>query len=317
MVSFALPVVALSKLVGGRIEEPVVQERLEKLTASAVAAVSLGIFFLIVLLLVPPIPALVTTWILAVSSGLFSTVGQNLWQHDGVILGSLLVLLLEFRGTGRRSTLVQGLICGMMPACRVIAVAFLVPMGIWVVLRSPRRGALMACGASLGYLPWMGYYWSVYGSPFGPSVGQMAGALWSAEVIAPIAGVLISPGRGLLIYQPWIVLALLLGVTAVRHGIQKGPSGWWVVCIQRRCLASGDRLGMAMLVGRVVFGVKARGRGGAAVCLLVCPADCVADGVAARSRGGYRSGAHWISGTGAWSLPWGISLERGSSRDVV
>ncbi len=239
MVSFALPVVAISKLMGGRIEEPIVQERLEKLTASAVAAVSLGIFFLIVLLLVPPIPALVTTWILAVSSGMFSTVGQNLWQHDGVIIGSLLVLLLEFRGTGRRSTLVQGLICGMMPAFRVIAVAFLVPMGIWVLLRSPRRGALMACGALFGYLPWMGYYWSVYGSPFGPSVGQMSGVLWSAEVLTPIAGVLVSPGRGLLVYQPWIVLALLLGFTAVRHGIHKGPRGWWMVCLGAVALQVG------------------------------------------------------------------------------
>ena len=38
-----------------------------------------------------------------------TTVAQNLWQHDGVIFGSLIVLLIEFRGPGRLGTLAQGI----------------------------------------------------------------------------------------------------------------------------------------------------------------------------------------------------------------
>ncbi len=236
MVPFALPVVALARVVGANLMDSNVQLRLEKLTASIVAGWSLGVFFLLALRLVRPVPALATTAILGVASGMWSTVGQSLWQHDGVVLGSLVVLLIEFQGPGRLATVAQGVICGILPACRVTSVAFLVPFGLWVLTRSPRRAFLILAGAAIGFLPWGAYYDSVYGSPIGPSTSQMKGSLWSAEVALPLAGVLVSPGRGLLVYQPWIVLALLSLTPwvrrkeVVREGINL-PGGWEWMCL--------------------------------------------------------------------------------------
>src|SRR5262249_34972565 len=149
---------------------------------------------------------------------------------DGIILGSLTLLLLEFRRPGRAGAVAQGVVCGMLPACRLTAVSFLLPFGVWVLLRSPRRAAGVALVAAPASLPWGAYHLSVYGSPLGPSAVHMAGSNWSARIAPRLAGVMLSPGRGLLTYQPWIVLALLTALPAVRRGAARlgvgdGPPG--------------------------------------------------------------------------------------------
>ncbi len=237
MVSLTLPVVALAKLSGAKLADPIVQLRLEELTSALVGAASLGVFFLLALHLVRPAPALATTAILAVASGMLTTVGQNLWQHDGIILGSLSLLLLEFRNPGRRATLAQGLICGTLPAFRLTAVTFLVPFGAWILLRSPRRAIAILCLATLAYSPWALYYQSLYASPFGPTSTHMAGSNWSASAVSGrLASVVLSPGRGLLTYQPWILLAFTAVIPAVRRSVAclsvgTGPKGWMTVCV--------------------------------------------------------------------------------------
>ena len=245
MVPLAVPVVVATKLAGAHLSDPNVHLRIEKLTASGIAGLSLGIFFWLALHLVRPVPALVTTAILAVASGMFSTVGQNLWQHDGIILGSLIVLLLEFRGPGRLGTVAQGLICGTLLACRLTAVTFLVPFGLWVLFRSPRRAFAIVGLAVIAWLPWVAYYVSIYGSAFGPSYAtHMAGSNWSADLTTRLAGVLVSPGRGLLTYQPWILLAFLGCIPAVRRAadhdaVGAGPRGWAAICVAAIVLEIG------------------------------------------------------------------------------
>jgi len=238
MVAFALPVAALSRVVGGDFDHPMVAIRLEKVAAALVGAIGVGLFFLLALHLAPPTPALATTAVLAAGSAMFSTIGQGLWQHGGIIVWSLVVLLVEFRGEGRRSrggTLLQGLACGMMPACRLTAAVFLLPFGLWVFARSPRRALAIAGVAALSCLPWALGYWAIYGSPFGPSTNQMVGNAWTASIRWPLVGVLTSPGRGMLLYQPWVVLAPLAFVPAVRRaaarrGCDGGPAGWPWFC---------------------------------------------------------------------------------------
>jgi hypothetical protein len=242
MVTFALPVAALSRLVGGQLDEPRTPLRLEKITAALVGAFGVGLFFLIALHLAPPAPALVATAMLAIASGQFSSVGQALWQHGGVIVWSLLVLLVEFRTQGRPSrvgTLVQGFACGMLPACRLSAATFLVPFGLWVFARSRRRALAIAGVAALTCLPWALGYWAIYGSPFGPSTNQMGKEVWSSAIGWPLMGVLLSPARGMVLYQPWVALALLAFLPAPGRGRRlvapdlgcgEEPKGWTGFC---------------------------------------------------------------------------------------
>jgi hypothetical protein len=238
MVQFALPVVALARLAGADAAGAKVQPRLEKWTAAWVAAAALGLFFLVALRLAGPLPALLTTLLLASGSVMFSTVGQALWQHGGVIFWSLAVLLVEFHTHGRpgwRGAAVQGGACGMMAACRLSSALFIVPFGVWVLLRQPRRAFLVAAVAALAYLPWAAMYLSVYGNPLGPSTGQLAGGNWEWRLDS-LLGLLVSPSRGLLVYQPWVVLAGLALLWRPRGRADEAPApdspvGWRGFCL--------------------------------------------------------------------------------------
>jgi hypothetical protein len=237
MVVFALPVAATARLLGARLDDSQVRARLEKWTASWVAGLCLGLVFLLLLHLAPPRPAWVLTAILATGSALYSTVGQALWQHGGVLAWSLLALLVEFRRETRPSaaaTLLQGLACGMMLACRLSSALFVVPFGLWLLVRSPARALAVAAVSGIVYVPWALLYGSIYGTPFGPSTQQLHGR-WFAHEFEGFLGVLVSPSRGLLVYQPWLLLLGAWAIPAVRRRLPGArvpcPRGWAVFCV--------------------------------------------------------------------------------------
>jgi hypothetical protein len=238
MVTFAAPVALLSRMVGGDLDNARTRERLEKWTASWVAAACLCLFFLLALHRVAPLPALIMTALLATGSALYSTVGQALWQHGGVIFFSLAALLLEFRQEQRPTTartLLQGLSCALMLACRLSSGLFVLALVAWMLVRAPRRAVVLAAWMTAFFVPWAFLYWSIYGSPLGPSSGQLSPACWTPGLVEPLLGVLASPSRGLIVYQPWLLLALAVLLPAVRRHLSGEraacPRGWSLFCV--------------------------------------------------------------------------------------
>ena len=61
------------------------------------------------------------------------------------------------------------------------------------------------------FLPWMMLYQSLYGHFLGPSTIRMnmSGQFWHFGRGETLMGVLICPARGLFVYQPWAILALV------------------------------------------------------------------------------------------------------------
>jgi hypothetical protein len=237
MVPFALPVAAAARLLGADLSAPQVHERLEKWTAAWLSGACLGLFFLLARHLAGARPAWVTTLLLATGSAMFTTVGQGLWQHGGVIFWGLVALLVEFRRAAGRAvragTPLQGLACGAMVACRLSSALFVLTFGAWVLLRAPRRALGLAAWAAAVFAPWALLYASIYGNPFGPSVGQLAAYQWSGGLPEALAAVLVSPGRGLLVYQPWLWLGLLTCLPALRRrtpAVGHEPAGWPAFC---------------------------------------------------------------------------------------
>src|SRR5262249_31099697 len=103
----------------------------------------------------------------------------------------------------------------------------------WVLYREPRRAVLVAAAAVLFYAPWAWFYASTYGNPFGPSTQQLAGGNWSWKLDS-LWGVLASPSRGVLVYQPWLLLALAAPLArpwrvAGRAGL--AALGWFCVAV--------------------------------------------------------------------------------------
>ena len=241
MVPFALPTAAAARLFGADLRDPDVLLRLDHWTAAWVSAASLALFFLLALHLAPPKPALATVLLLAVGSVMYSTIGQSLFQHGGVLFWGLTALFVEFRRVNRPSlagAALQGAALAMMAACRLTSSLFIAPFGVWVLCRSPRHALRTAGFACLAYLPWAGLYSALYGTPFGPSMSQTASGNWSVESIwSGAAGVLVSPSHGILVYQPWFLFAGLALIPAFRRRIEPVgrapcPKGWrlFAVC---------------------------------------------------------------------------------------
>ncbi len=233
MVPFVVPLATLARLCGADIERATVQQRLEKWTAAGLAAMTLGLFFLLALHLAPAGPAWVTTGLLAVGSVVTSTCSQALWQQGGVLFWMLVVLLAEFRNDRRPFAgcpALQGIAGGMMLACRLSALLFLLAFGVWLLWRTPRRALATAGIGMLAYLPWVVFHLAIYGNPFGPSTGQFAGHYWDTNLLDGLAGLLVSPGRGLFVYQPWLVLSLP-GWFLLRSQRRITPAGWAGMCL--------------------------------------------------------------------------------------
>jgi hypothetical protein len=212
--------------------------RLQKVTGSLVASICVGLWFLVALRLGDPTAAFVATAILATASGMFSTISMGLWQHGGVIVWSMLVLLVEFLPASMRTwrgLIVQGVCCSLIITCRLTSISILLAFFAWIFWRDRRRALATFAITVLAYLPWAGVYGSIYGRPFGPSTSFLSSGLWTSDLVGPLAGLLISPGRGLLVYQPWILLAAGWAFPWVRSswravGIGEGPAGWSGFC---------------------------------------------------------------------------------------
>jgi hypothetical protein len=237
MVVFALPTAAAARLAQADISDGAVRLRLEKWTAACVAAGSLALFFLLALHLTDPAAALATTILIGFGSAMFTTIGQALWQHGGVIFWALLALLAEFRIVRGHSPIswmvIQALACAMMPACRLSSFVFLALFGVWIFVRSPRRACALFAVGSLAYLPWAMFYYAIYGNVWGPSLRQTAAGAWAFQLGEPWAAVLFSPCRGVLIYQPWLILAGWGLVWWTRQPKVPGrvlPAGWPWLC---------------------------------------------------------------------------------------
>jgi hypothetical protein len=120
----------------------------------------------------------------------------------------------------------------MMLACRLSSALIVAPLGLWLLVRDPRRAAAVTAFACLAYAPWAAVHGRVYGSPFGPAVGWLTGSLWNWPDANAVAATLVSPGRGLLVYQPWLLAGLAGGLLLWRRSDRTpGPAGWRWFCL--------------------------------------------------------------------------------------
>jgi hypothetical protein len=120
-----------------------------------------------------------------------------------------------------------------MLACRPTAALLVGLFGLWVLIRSPRRAVALAVLTILSFAPWLAFYEHLYGSALGPSTirGHTSLHLWSFFRVWTMLAVLFSPGRGLFVYQPWAVLAVITAIFWPRLRRFTGPVSaprYWV-----------------------------------------------------------------------------------------
>lgn len=256
---FAVPVYTVSRLIGGQVQNRKPQWRLAKWIGASLTALSAGLLLLMALQIVDRRAALFIAWMFGMGSAGFSTLGQGLWSQTGATFLMLAALFIEFRAedprswsarqTNRRDAL-QGFILGSLFAVRLTSATFLLPFGLWLFVRSPRRALRVVAIALLAFLPWALYQHAAYDNWLGPQMMMGEDRFESIHFGSNLAGLLVSPGRGLFVFQPWLLLplALLFWPTEAPASTRAGsgaPRGWaWfcaaAIALQLALVASWD-----------------------------------------------------------------------------
>jgi len=127
---------------------------------------------------------------------------QALWQHAGVHLAIAfaLWLVLVARPVSPRRELVAGLAFGLGAVVRQTT-GILVP---FVAAGRLRATAYALLGAAIGLVPLLAYNALAFGNPFEQGYGTKP---FDTSPVVGLYGLLLSPSRGLFVYEPYMVFA--------------------------------------------------------------------------------------------------------------
>ena len=189
-----------------------------KVTAAIIGALTGGLLFLLLRGLGLGGLAWPTTLAAALGSELWCVASQAMWQHGPAALCLTLAMLLLLPDQPSRWRLcLAGLATGCLVCCRALDVVYAAALFLGVVWRWPRKLVwflpfpLLLGGLLLAYNLWL------FGTPAGgqdeleaynPAFRGVEG-VWTGNFWDGLTGTLFSPNRGLFVFTPWALLALL------------------------------------------------------------------------------------------------------------
>jgi hypothetical protein len=210
-------------------------EGIGALTASACVAIACACVYLTILAWRPDAPAAAIAIACGLATPLWSSASQALWSHAPAALlfgaGVFTMFRVPARSSWRTgSLLMAGVLIALAVSCRQLLVVF--PIGLGIGLwrsREPRRhllafaagagiaGVVMMIVNSLVFDTWLGGQAHLYTTGVSQATHGVASA-WSGHWPSGMAGLLVSPSRGLLIYMPIAALAAIGARDAWRDG---------------------------------------------------------------------------------------------------
>jgi hypothetical protein len=173
-----------------------------------------------------------------VGSDLWAVGSQALWQHGPAAL--MLVAtgwLLTEGGLSRRRAFAAGITAALLVACRSMDLPFAVLTLAWVAGNEPRRLAYFLVGPVTIGAALIAYNLYFFQDLSGgqaeleamhPAVHGVRGT-WTRHVIAGMLGTLFSPARGLFVYCPWALFAVVVGPRAWPLLRPFGHTRWMVL----------------------------------------------------------------------------------------
>ena len=205
----ALPVYLPAAWGRMRADSPLVAE-LEKLSAALIVALSAVAVYATLRELTPGRTALLFTAAYALGGSSLSVSSQALWQHGAGQLGLAAALYCLVRG--RRSAWWVGL-AGFPLALAVVSrpadLLLAAPVGMYVLLQHRRQLPVFVGLALPPVLFHLAYQARYFGHPLRvqwslSDSGPLSTPLWQG-----LAGLLVSPGRGLFVYSPIFLFSLV------------------------------------------------------------------------------------------------------------
>ncbi len=200
---------------------------LEKLAASLVAALSAAVMYLLALRLASPAQALAAALVYAFATETWAISSQALWQHGGgqlAVAAGLYALVRFWEDPGRRRwVLLAGVAAGLAAAIRPSNALFVAAAAVWLAMATRKAAdvaAFLFAPATLGAAV-AAYNLHVFSRVSGGNPAAFQAPFWPG-----LAGVLVSPGRGLLIYTPVAVFAVAGAAVWLRNRSRFGGPVW-------------------------------------------------------------------------------------------
>lgn len=189
-----------------------------KLAAALLSSLAAAAFFLALARRHPLAEARTAALLLALGTSVWST-SQALWQHPAAVLFLSLTLLFAFKAehddawAGR-----AGLPWALALAARHADVALAIPLAVGIALRWPRRlPAFLLWAAPVGLLV-AAYQFFYFGSPlahgFSGGLESRFNEPWGRGQL----GLLLSPGKGLFVFTPVALVAVVGLVRQLKRG---------------------------------------------------------------------------------------------------
>jgi hypothetical protein len=226
----ALPVYLPSSLGHVDAQSPLIDE-LEKLSAAIIVALSAVVLHGTLRRLTSPAYAVFITAVYAFGTSSLSESCQALWQHgpSQLALAVTLYCLMRARERARWAAL-AGFPLAFAIISRPTDVLLAVPLGLYVLVYHRRQLAGFLLAGLPPALFQLGYNAAYFGDPLriqffstlSAALGGLprgaASASWSTPLGVGLAGILISPARGLLVYSPMFLLSAVGAVLAWKKG---------------------------------------------------------------------------------------------------
>ncbi len=214
------PAVAALRLAGWRRDQLAYAGALmEKLSASTVAAATVGLLFLLLRRRLEPRSAVFLTIAFAFGSSTWVTSSQALWQHGATQLLScvaLLALTCEPRAT---QLAIAGIACGLIPFNRPPDLPIAVALGAVALLTARRRSWPFIVSAVAAAIPFAILNVVMHGHVGGGYFrGVTVESFYTGSFTVGLAGLLVSPAKGLLFFSPFLVLLLVLRLRRLEPG---------------------------------------------------------------------------------------------------
>ncbi len=221
----AVPVLAVVRAAAGDLgPRPAALWYGAKLAASLCVAGAAAALYLLGRRWLAPWPAAVVALAYALGTPAWSMSSQSLWQHgpNELFLAVGGLLLARGRGDARDAGL-AGVAFAAAAACRPTSALFAAAAAAWLLATDRRALAAFVAGALPLAALLAAYNWAYLGSPFRFGQGEAgevalaktgSAALWRADAGTALAGLFLSPSRGVLVFSPFLLFAAP-GIAAV------------------------------------------------------------------------------------------------------
>jgi hypothetical protein len=219
----AVPFYVPAVLGGVDPQSPLVPQ-LEKLAAATMVAASALLLYLAARRLAGAAAALPVALVYGLATSNLSVASQALWQHGPslLLLTAALYALVRARDDPRWAGW-AGFPLAFAVVTRPIDLPLVAPLAVHVLVRHPSQVLRFLLSAVPPVLLEVGYDLAYWGRPLASHLpagiaSPLEPWLWSTPVREGLAGLLVSPTRGLLVYSPVLLLSLVGLALAWRRG---------------------------------------------------------------------------------------------------